>query len=99
QTDRTIELTLSGLSCGHCIKSVKNALDKIDGVENADVELTHAKVTGSVDAQTLISAIEEAGYEAQLASGDSPKTKPLTQDNTQLEASSAAVCDIPVDKV
>lgn len=99
QTDRTIELTLSGLSCGHCIKSVKNALDKIDGVENADVELTHAKVTGSVDAQTLISAIEEAGYEAQLVNGDSPKTKPLTQDNTQLEASSAAVCDIPVDKV
>ncbi|MCF1958444.1 copper ion binding protein, partial [Escherichia coli] len=96
-TDNVINLTLSGLNCGHCVGSVKKALENTAGVETAEVELTHAKVTGSATAETLITAITEAGFEAQLAGADFPKTEPLTQTHAQLEASSAAVCDIPVE--
>lgn len=96
-TNNTIELTLSGLNCGHCIGSVKKALEGTEGVENVDVELTHAKVTASVSAEQLINVIKDAGFEAELASADHPKTEPLTQTHAQLEASSAAVCDIPVE--
>lgn len=95
--DNAIHLTLSGLNCGHCVGSVKKALENTAGVETAEVELTHAKVTGSATAETLINAITEAGFEAQLAGTDFPKTEPLTQTHAQLEASSAAVCDIPVE--
>lgn len=60
-------LALQDLSCGHCVKSVTTVLEKISGVENAQVTLHFAKVVGNVDVQTLINAIVEAGYQAQLA--------------------------------
>ncbi|VTP74563.1 copper exporting ATPase [Proteus vulgaris] len=96
-TDETIHLTLSGLNCGHCIGTVKKALESTTGVESAEVELTHAKVIGSASTESLIAAIKDAGFEAQRAGTDFPKTEPLTQTHAQLEASSAAICDIPVE--
>ncbi|HEK3016587.1 TPA: copper-exporting P-type ATPase CopA [Proteus mirabilis] len=93
---KTIELTLSGLNCGHCINSVKKALEGTDGVESAQVELTHATVTGTANTESVITAIQDAGYDAKLAGANHPKTEPLTQTDAPLEASSAAICDIPV---
>ncbi|HEK0313190.1 TPA: copper-exporting P-type ATPase CopA [Proteus mirabilis] len=95
---KTIELTLSGLNCGHCINSVKKALEGTDGVESAQVELTHATVTGTANTESVITAIQDAGYDAKLAGANHPKTEPLTQTDAQLEASSAAVSDIPVEE-
>ncbi|WP_368940198.1 copper-exporting P-type ATPase CopA [Proteus mirabilis] len=95
---KTIELTLSGLNCGHCINSVKKALEGTDGVESAQVELTHATVTGTANTESVITAIQDAGYDAKLAGTNLPKTEPLTQTDAPLEASSAAVCDIPVEE-
>ncbi|TCK69835.1 cation transporter [Lonepinella koalarum] len=63
----SINLNLQDLSCQHCVKNVKQTLEKISGVERADVSLTQATVIGDVPAQTLIDAIVEAGYQAQLA--------------------------------
>jgi len=68
----TTILALQGLSCGHCTASVKKALDARPDVESAVVTLDFAKVTGDADAQSLISTIEDAGYEAQIA--DKPGT-------------------------
>ncbi|HHJ1169268.1 TPA: copper-exporting P-type ATPase CopA [Proteus mirabilis] len=95
---KTIELTLSGLNCGHCINSVKKALEGTDGVESAQVELTHATVTGTANTESVITAIQDAGYDAKLAGANHPKTEPLTQTDAPLEASSAAICDIPVEE-
>ncbi len=95
---KTIELTLSGLNCGHCINSVKKALEGTDGVESAQVELTHATVTGTANTERMITAIQNAGYDAKLAGANHPKTEPLTQTDAPLEASSAAICDIPVEE-
>ncbi len=63
----TINLNLQDLSCQHCVKNVKQTLEKISGVERAEVSLTQATVIGEVSAQTLIDAIVDAGYQAQLA--------------------------------
>ncbi|MCK3657348.1 Cu+ exporting ATPase [Pasteurellaceae bacterium Pebbles2] len=63
----TTILALQDLSCGHCVKSVQNALEKVAGVESADVTLKFAKIVGDVPAQQLIDAIVEAGYQAQVA--------------------------------
>jgi copper chaperone CopZ len=62
---KEIVLTLEGLSCNGCVNSVTEALIMVDGVEQADVTLYEAIVTGDVDAQVLIDAVEEAGFDAE----------------------------------
>ncbi|WP_392431950.1 copper-exporting P-type ATPase CopA [Yersinia sp. HM-2024] len=73
-----VELQLSGLSCGHCTESTRKALEAVPGVIAAEVSLDSAKVYGKVEAQTLIDAVEQAGYHATLSGAQSPKTEPLT---------------------
>ena len=65
----TIILTLSGLHCGNCVKSVERALHEVPGVEKVSVTLSpqQAIVEGEVEAQTLIDAIDEIGFEATIA--------------------------------
>lgn len=68
---QTIELTVKGMTCDHCAKSVTNALKEVPGVSNASVALEpgHATVTGdNVDLARLIAAVAEEGYEASAAS-------------------------------
>ena len=64
---KIIVLALTELSCGHCIKNVKQTLEKLDGVENAEVTLNFAKINTSLSPQVLIDAITKAGYGAQVA--------------------------------
>ena len=65
----TITLTLSGLHCGNCVKSVEKALHEVPGVEKVSVTLSPQQsiVEGEVEAQTLIDAIDEIGFEAAIA--------------------------------
>ena len=64
----TIELKISGMHCAGCVGSVEGALRKVDGVEEAIVNLTLEKATisGSVDSANLLSAVEKTGYGAEL---------------------------------
>jgi copper chaperone len=59
-------LSVEGMSCGHCVNHVKNALAEVAGVESAEVDLAKksAVVTGSaLDDAALKAAVAEAGYE------------------------------------
>jgi len=64
----TIELKISGMHCAGCVGSVEGALRKVDGVEEAIVNLTLEKATisGSVNLENLLSAVEKTGYGAEL---------------------------------
>ena len=64
----TIELKISGMHCAGCVGSVEGALRKVEGVEEAIVNLTLEKATisGSVDSENLLSAVEKTGYGAEL---------------------------------
>ncbi|OWF79150.1 hypothetical protein B4907_16930 [Yersinia kristensenii] len=93
-----IELQLSGLSCGHCTESTRKALEAVPGVIAADVSLESAKVYGKVEAQTLIDAIEQAGYHATLPGVQSPKTEPLTHSTPSSPEYLAAASSIPAEK-
>ncbi|MFY2738057.1 copper-exporting P-type ATPase CopA [Pseudocitrobacter faecalis] len=88
----TIDLTLDGLSCGHCVKRVKESLEKRPDVEQADVTLTEAHVTGSASAEALIETIIEAGYGAELSH---PKAKPLAEAVIPSEALTAVTPALP----
>lgn len=62
-------LNITGMTCGHCQSAVKNALEGVDGVERADVDLASgiATVEGDADVNALVSAVEEEGYQAAPA--------------------------------
>ena len=57
------------MSCNHCVKSAKEALEAVAGGESAQVSLDPggAVVTGNADSDAVIKAVVEAGYEAELA--------------------------------
>lgn len=90
---QTIDLTLDGLSCGHCVKRVKESLEQRPDVESADVTLDHAAVIGSASADALIDTIKQAGYGAELSH---PKAKPLTESSIPSEALTAVSPELPV---
>ena len=64
----SIELPVTGMTCGHCEMRVKKALEGVPGVKDAktDHEKDLAVITteGDVDMDALVKAVEEAGYEA-----------------------------------
>ncbi|MDP4505418.1 heavy-metal-associated domain-containing protein [Nonomuraea turcica] len=63
--------TVSGMTCGHCVGSVKSEVGKIAGVTAVDVDLATGKVTvtghAPIDEALVRDAVEEAGYELTSA--------------------------------
>ncbi|TNE85757.1 MAG: heavy-metal-associated domain-containing protein [Deltaproteobacteria bacterium] len=64
---RTYDVT--GMTCGGCQRSVERVVGKLDGVLAVRVDLATGKVEvdGNTDGQTVIAAIEKAGFEAKTA--------------------------------
>ncbi|WP_391529785.1 copper-exporting P-type ATPase CopA [Photorhabdus akhurstii] len=95
-----VELALSGLSCMHCAGTTRKALEAVDGVIAAEVNTETAKIYGQADVNTLIAAVEQAGYHAELISGQhSPKSEPLTLPaSNRPEPLAAATSSVPVEK-
>ncbi len=89
---QTIDLALDGLSCGHCVKRVKESLEQRPDVELAEVTVTEAHVTGSASAEALIDTIKQAGYGAELSH---PKAKPLAESSIPSEALTAVSSELP----
>lgn len=89
---QTIDLTLDGLSCGHCVKRVKESLEQRPDVEQAEVTVTEAHVTGTACAEALIDTIKQAGYGAELSH---PKAKPLAESSIPSEALAAVPPELP----
>src|SRR3546814_214345 len=73
-TARKLEIAVTGMTCASCVKRVENAILKVKGVlvasgnlatERASVEL----LGGAAQQGAVLSAIEAAGYPAQVADG------------------------------
>ncbi|MFU9138312.1 copper-exporting P-type ATPase CopA [Erwinia tasmaniensis] len=93
---QTTLLTLDGLTCGHCVKRVKESLEKREDVELADVSITEARISSNASAEDLIATVEQTGYHASLNQGGTrPKPEPLTVTETQPEALTAAPAKLP----
>lgn len=66
----TVTLKVAGMSCRHCVSSVKNALLSVPGVATVSVDLKEAQASvvfdpAKTDTATLLKAIEEQGYTAE----------------------------------
>jgi copper ion binding protein len=66
----TTTLQISGMTCGHCVRTVTEALEKVDGVEDARVDLEAGRAVVQYDAartssRALANAIMNEGYMAE----------------------------------
>lgn len=67
----TMHLDIEGMSCGHCVKAVREALTGVEGVEVRDVSIGSADI--AVDErraprERILDAIADAGYQATVES-------------------------------
>jgi copper chaperone len=64
------EYLVTGMTCGHCVASVKEEVGAVDGVQAVEVALVKggsSRVTvqaaGPIDEAKIRAAVEEAGYQ------------------------------------
>lgn len=69
---KEVTLAISGMSCGHCVRAVSQALANVPGVQVENVAIGSARIRAGDEAATAtveaaIEAVRDAGYEAELA--------------------------------
>jgi copper ion binding protein len=63
KTTETIQI--QGMSCGHCVQAVREALQEAEGIEVQNVEIGAAQVsydTEKTSREHIEEVIEDAGY-------------------------------------
>lgn len=63
-----ITLNVSGMSCGHCVKSIEGSVGELKGVEKVSVDLENGKVTVEFDSDAVTldkikETIDDQGYD------------------------------------
>ncbi|MEU5860077.1 heavy-metal-associated domain-containing protein [Nonomuraea sp. NPDC047529] len=63
----TATYTVKGMTCGHCVSSVKEEVGGVAGVTGVEVDLASGLLTvtseSQVESSSIAAAVEEAGYE------------------------------------
>ena len=65
-----VTLRIDGMSCGHCVRAVRSALEGVDGVRVEDVTVGSAVVAydpARADPERIARAVAEEGYAARPA--------------------------------
>ncbi len=59
-----LEFYIPSMSCGHCVQSVKQALQAADPQARVEVDLAshQVRVDSQADRQSLVSVLSQAGY-------------------------------------
>jgi len=65
----TTQVSVSGMTCGHCVSSVTEELEAVEGVERVDVDLNSGGIStvtissrGELSPEEIGEAVAEAGY-------------------------------------
>lgn len=64
-------LNVEGMSCNSCVRHVDQALRKLQGVSDVEINLEEGKALVThegISVQTMQQALEDAGYESSPAS-------------------------------
>lgn len=67
---KQLKLEVAGMSCGHCVNAVREALIAVPGVKVENVSIGSATVAfdeAKVTVGDLVDAVSDAGYEASEA--------------------------------
>ena len=74
-----VEVSIAGMTCGHCVSSVRGALEALPGADVHRVEIGSASVSlkpGATSASSLLEAIRAAGYQASIGPVVASSAKP-----------------------
>lgn len=63
------QFKVSGMSCGHCVRAITQAIQMLDQAAKVEVDLAAGlvRVEGGLNAEHIQTAIREEGYQAELA--------------------------------
>ena len=80
------QYNVTGMSCAACSARVEKAVSQLDGVESCSVSLltNSMGVTGDVSAETVIAAVEAAGYGASIKGKDQEQKSAGTSADEEL---------------
>ncbi len=69
-----ITLAIRGMSCGHCVASVREALGAVPGVDVRAVRVGSAEVVVPAPGATaaVLAAVRDAGYDAAVEPAAAP---------------------------
>ncbi|HET9535158.1 MAG TPA: heavy metal translocating P-type ATPase, partial [Mesorhizobium sp.] len=76
---RQIDLSVPAVHCAACIRTIEGALRKIEGVEQARVNLSTRRVSvkwRGNEVPPLVEALEQAGYQANLFDAEEDRRDP-----------------------
>ncbi|QTJ68056.1 heavy-metal-associated domain-containing protein [Rhodococcus sp. ZPP] len=63
----TTTVTVTGMTCGHCVSSVREEIGNLPGVTAVDVDLASGRVAidsdSPIEKAALARAVDEAGYQ------------------------------------
>lgn len=65
---KQLSLSIHGMSCDHCVARVRQALERLGGVQVENVDLGSATLTydpALVSPERIRHAVHDAGYEAR----------------------------------
>ncbi|MBW3497662.1 heavy metal translocating P-type ATPase [Janthinobacterium sp. NKUCC08_JDC] len=97
---REIDLNVAGMTCASCVGRVEKALLKVPGVLGASVNLAtesaRIKVTGGLEAGTLIAAIDKAGYAATVPAASQASALAAAPNRDGMKVAFAAVLAFPL---
>jgi copper chaperone CopZ len=66
ENPETRDYTVEGMTCSHCVTSVREEVVEVPGVSAVDVDLASGRLTvsgSSIDDDAVRAAVAEAGYE------------------------------------
>ncbi|HTA11270.1 MAG TPA: heavy metal translocating P-type ATPase [Streptosporangiaceae bacterium] len=89
---RSVELTISGMTCASCAVRIERRLSKLAGVQaavNFATETARVSVPGTVSADDLLAAVAKAGYTAALARATEDAAAPSTRPPGDTDESTA----------
>ncbi|MER3472786.1 MAG: copper-translocating P-type ATPase [Armatimonadota bacterium] len=86
--NQEIHLQIEGMTCAACVARVERALKRVAGVQEAVVNLATesatVRVEPAVPIEQLLSAVDMAGYRAQVVSEEAPSALPSERSAEEL---------------
>lgn len=83
---QNFQLALSGITCAGCVNTIQKALNRVEGVQKAEVNFATrtAQVFTNTSVDALVNAVEAAGYGAKVIE-DAQKAEADRQQSEQKE--------------
>ncbi len=69
---QSLELKIEGMSCGHCVRSVQQALEHVDGVTVERAGIGEAKLAYDPQRtrpERILAAVSDEGFAPQIRQG------------------------------